>query len=205
MQGIPKSSVRTKAPEVRRTDIMDSAQNLFIKQGVVTTTVDQITSGANVAKGTFYLYFASKEELLTALGERFGQELLKVIHAAVIKHPEDDYLRRLAAWMKACSIGYLDSVRVHDAIFWDAWPRTRDGLVNNIVIEDLYLMLDEGNKVGVWSFADTRMTAVFLFNGIHSIVDYFILKQKRVNRVKLVSIVEDLLLRTVGVPNELYA
>lgn len=202
MPAIRKPSVRTKSPETRRNDIMNAAQALFVLQGIVATTVDQITTSAKVAKGTFYLYFASKDELLQALGERFGHELLASIQAAVAKHPEEDLSGRLAAWTKACAIGYLDSIRVHDAIFWDAWPRTRDGLVDNIVIDDLYQMIDQGSASGAWSFSDTRAAAVFLFSGIHSVVDHVYLKQKRVNRAQLGRTVDELLLRLVGIQRQ---
>ena len=50
---------RTKPPQQRRDELMDAAQRLFLKQGVGPTTIDQITSGADVAKGTFYLHFSS--------------------------------------------------------------------------------------------------------------------------------------------------
>ena len=51
---------RTKAPEERRDELMNAAQRLFLEQGVATTTIEQITMGADVAKGTFYLHFSSK-------------------------------------------------------------------------------------------------------------------------------------------------
>lgn len=198
MPTVAKQNVRTKSPEKRRNDIMNAAESLLVEQGVAATTVDQITAGANVAKGTFYLYFASKDELLGALGDRFGRKLLDGIQAAVAKQPEDDLHARLSAWAKACALGYLDSIRVHDALFWDQWPRTREGLVDNIVIDDLHRMLSEGKKVGAWSIVDTRAAAVFLFTGIHSVVDNAYLKQKRVNRAQLARTVEDLLLRCAG-------
>jgi len=179
---------------------MNVALNLFVKQGVSATTVDQITTGAEVAKGTFYLYFASKDELLIALGVRFGTDLLSAIQVAVAKCKDEDRIGKLTAWAKACAIGYLDSIRVHDAIFWETFPRTRDGLVDNIVIDDLHHLLDDGKKAGAWSFPDTHAAAVYLFSGIHSIVDYVYLKHKRVNRTQLLQTVEDLLLRSVGMP-----
>ena len=42
---------RTKPPEQRRDDLMNAAQRLFLDLGVSATTVEQITSGAGVAKG----------------------------------------------------------------------------------------------------------------------------------------------------------
>lgn len=195
-----KPGARTKPPETRRNDIMNAALRLFVEQGVAATTVDHITAAAEVAKGTFYLYFTSKDELLAALGARFGQELLESIHKAT-RRIEGDWPGRLAAWAKAYAAGYLASVRVHDAVFSGTWPRPRDGQLDNCVVDDLERLLDEGKRALAWSIEDTRMTAVFLFGGIHSIVDDVSRRQSRTTRASLARTVETLALRSVGSPN----
>lgn len=46
--------------------IINAGLRLFAEQGFGATTVDQITSAAGVAKGTFYYYFKTKEDLALA-------------------------------------------------------------------------------------------------------------------------------------------
>jgi AcrR family transcriptional regulator len=41
------------------------------------TSIEQITDGANVAKDTFYLHFASKDDVLLALRDRFVTRISK--------------------------------------------------------------------------------------------------------------------------------
>ncbi|MGG1943883.1 TetR/AcrR family transcriptional regulator [Trinickia sp. NRRL B-1857] len=192
-----KPGTRTKPPETRRSDIMNAAQRLFVEHGVAATTVDQITAAAEVAKGTFYLYFSSKDELLAALGARFGEELLESIRRAT-RRIESDWPGKLAAWAKAYATGYLASIRVHDAVFCATWPRPRDGQLDNCVVDDLERLLEDGERALAWSIDDTRMTAVFLFGGIHSIVDDLSRKQNRKTRASLARTVEKLALRSVG-------
>src|SRR3990172_3799221 len=62
-----------KSADERRKDILDAALDLFTKKGFNETTVDDIASGAGVAKGTIYLYFPSKEHILLGLKERFHE------------------------------------------------------------------------------------------------------------------------------------
>src|ERR1700683_1933817 len=107
---------RTKPPETRRDDLMNASQRLFLSQGIASTTIEQITTGADVAKGTFYLYFSSKEDLLAALRDRFGQKLLIKIKAAIAQKRKDDLKGKLATWASACVAGYLDSIRLHDIL-----------------------------------------------------------------------------------------
>src|SRR5450755_4447689 len=92
---------RTKAPEERRDELTTAAQHLFLKHGLASTTIEQITSRAGVAKGTFYLYFSSKEDILAALGQGFAQNLLARIKTAVTEKREQDWMGKLATWAKA--------------------------------------------------------------------------------------------------------
>ena len=50
-------------------------------------SIEHITSAAGVAKGTFYLYFSSKDDVLAALADRFAQKLLERIKTAVAEKP----------------------------------------------------------------------------------------------------------------------
>jgi AcrR family transcriptional regulator len=54
--------------------IKKCAVELFEKQGVEETSVNQIVHRAGVAKGTFYLYFESKDELIDAVFERYSEQ-----------------------------------------------------------------------------------------------------------------------------------
>ncbi len=53
--------------EERRQQILDAALGLFARQGYHATAVSDIVQAADVARGTFYLYFASKRTVLDEL------------------------------------------------------------------------------------------------------------------------------------------
>jgi len=202
MRTAAKPRPRTKPPEKRREELMNSAQRLFLANGVAATTIEQITSGADVAKGTFYLYFSSKEDILAALGERFAQNLLTGIKAAIAEKPEQDWKGKLATWAWAGVTGYLDSIQLHDIVFYGSRPATREGLVDNLVIDHLRALLQAGAEANAWSIDDTHFTAVFLFCGLHGVVDDAFTQEKRVNRSELARRLEVLCLRAVGSPSE---
>lgn len=56
-----------KEGEVRKREILDVARELFIKKGYEQTSVNDILKIVDIAKGTFYYYFASKKEVLEAI------------------------------------------------------------------------------------------------------------------------------------------
>lgn len=68
-------SVEGKKQEKRRA-LLDAAYELFLERGPAKTSVEDITSRAKVAKGTFYLYFSDKNSLTKALLGRVSYQLL---------------------------------------------------------------------------------------------------------------------------------
>jgi AcrR family transcriptional regulator len=60
----------TKNPEIRREELINIAEELFATQGYDETPVSDIVKKAQVAQGTFYYYFKSKDEILDAIVDR---------------------------------------------------------------------------------------------------------------------------------------
>ena len=56
-----------KKPEERRVEFLLSAQKLFIEHGYYNTSVDDICKEMGVAKGLFYYYFKTKEDLVSQM------------------------------------------------------------------------------------------------------------------------------------------
>src|SRR5687768_3867825 len=81
----------TKPADQRRSEILDSATELFRTRGYDVTTVQAIAGSSGVAAGTVYLYFPSKEAILVALQEDFEAGLLQrfaEISDAVLKEED---------------------------------------------------------------------------------------------------------------------
>ena len=57
----------TKSPGKTREKLVSAAMELFARKGFDKTTVDEIVAKAGVAKGTFYLYFKSKDDMIKEL------------------------------------------------------------------------------------------------------------------------------------------
>ena len=58
------SSRRERKKQETRQRLLECAWNLFQERGYDDTTVEDITEAADVAKGTFFNYFCTKETLL---------------------------------------------------------------------------------------------------------------------------------------------
>jgi AcrR family transcriptional regulator len=68
-----------KPSEQWKQEIMDAAQNLFLANGYDETSVSDIMVAANGAKGTFYLFFETKDQLLRALVDKWADVYKKAV------------------------------------------------------------------------------------------------------------------------------
>jgi AcrR family transcriptional regulator len=166
---------------------LDAAQRLFLDKGIGATSIDDIASAAEVAKGTFYLYFSSKEVLLHELQERFVAAFLQRLDVAMDRCGPDRWRPRLQAWVKTIIEGYLENVRLHDVIFHETHQQyDRHSMSHNPVIDQLTTLFGEGAKAGAWVSEDPRATAVMFFHAVHGAVDAAIADHQKVNRAKLI-------------------
>ncbi|MEO7743241.1 MAG: TetR family transcriptional regulator [Usitatibacter sp.] len=67
-------AIGSEDKEERRQAILDAAQKLYVKHPGRMASVSEVAAAARLAKGTVYLYFPSKEEMLLALHERHVAE-----------------------------------------------------------------------------------------------------------------------------------
>ena len=72
----------------KRTLLLDAAEAVLVEQGLAGATIDQITSRAGVAKGTFYLYFRSQDEVVGALQQRHWNGMMAAAGEAAAQMTE---------------------------------------------------------------------------------------------------------------------
>lgn len=65
----------------RKSQILNAAEIVFAEKGFQKTRMDDIAEKTGLAKGTLYLYFKSKEELITASVGRFFQGMFTELDA----------------------------------------------------------------------------------------------------------------------------
>ena len=58
------AALRQRRKEARPKELLDAALDLFVEKGFAATRSEEVASRAGVSKGTLYLYYPSKEELL---------------------------------------------------------------------------------------------------------------------------------------------
>lgn len=72
----------------KRTALLSQAFSLFMNKGITNTTISEIAEQADVAKGTFYIYFKDKDDLIEKLIAQKAEQLLINALDILNKHPE---------------------------------------------------------------------------------------------------------------------
>lgn len=97
-------NMRTTKKEVvtafRTREILGAARGLLEQGGMAGLTMDGIAAAAGVAKGTIYLYFQSKEELLHELLSQVGEKIVATLESLInTPHTPEEKLRQVVTWL----------------------------------------------------------------------------------------------------------
>jgi AcrR family transcriptional regulator len=73
------TSRRARKKERTRGQIYDAAMKLFLARGYDAVTIEEICTAADVARGTFFLHFPSKDSLLGEYGRQAFADLVALL------------------------------------------------------------------------------------------------------------------------------
>jgi AcrR family transcriptional regulator len=163
----------TKPPAERKREILLAASELFQSIGYEETSVNMIIEKVNIAKGTFYYYFRSKEDLIEAIVDNMLDELIvKAEHIA-----QNDNLKAIQKIEKIISRKNPSNRKAQKiAKSFDA-PSNRalNEKVNvQIVIRFspvLSQIVEQGKKEGVFEVKDPLETVQFLITASQFLFD----------------------------------
>lgn len=147
-------------------DLLASAARLFREKGVRAVSVDDIVQGAGVAKGTFYLYFKIKDDLLAKLAEVVVQQMAQA--ATDASHAEGGPIERFVAAVLAMqsvdrsqqylvdALNHPENTALHDL--------TNVALVRQVA-PILAAIVEQGRDDGTFDVEDAQATIEFLLAG----------------------------------------
>ena len=161
---------RTQPPEVRREQILDSAAQVLAAKGLTAMTVADVVAGAGIAKGTFYLYFNSKEELVAALRARYTDSL--ITRAEAVLTGPGTHVERLDELLAAITDFHGSQIHLHHALFHDT------GLPDDQSLRRLTRLLatfiSDGTAAGAFHTVAPEFAAAFVVHGLHGVLPPFL-------------------------------
>ena len=97
----------------KRKKIIDKAWELFIKNGYEETKVEDITRELGISKGSFYTYFATKDELLYEILEKIKKKIINVLGAIDISQEPDKVLEDYVRAKMNSAVQLLNNMRLN--------------------------------------------------------------------------------------------
>jgi AcrR family transcriptional regulator len=88
-----------KEHDERRNEILDTAEKLFHTKGYEKCTVNDILKEVAIAKGTFYYYFKSKQEVLDAIVARYTEIVVNRVGEIIDRGDLSPQEKLLSAFM----------------------------------------------------------------------------------------------------------
>lgn len=153
--------------------IVDAAEILFMSKSVKKVTVNDITKKAGVAKGTFYLYFESKDDLVWHFMEHKLDSILEVINSIDMHGYEEsnisaiidsliDYIKKYEPILKM----------IHQVRFYNFLGKKNIEIKYiNSLVEPIYLWLDKGKQMGQLDIEDPWFAAYYFTTSIHNMIE----------------------------------
>lgn len=110
-----------KKHDERKTEFLDTAQELFFTKGYEQTAVETIIKKMGLSKGTFYYYFKSKEDLLDKLIEKLSKKILEEVRKIVDREDLDAIakLNRAYAVTRSVKLENLELLKVLLKMLYD--------------------------------------------------------------------------------------
>jgi len=157
-----------KDTEIRRTEFVDAAEKLFKENGIVDTTVNAIVREMNVAKGLFYYYFSSKDDVIDAISDKYNNEFRRAIADSL--DPSSDFDDRLE--------GFIQNTIASFRVMWENLHGVNDNIDLTILSsrsldeaketasETLRQLLEEGNRLNRTQVPNPEYFAKLLVSGM---------------------------------------
>jgi AcrR family transcriptional regulator len=157
--------------------ILDATDRLLARFGYRKMTVEDIAVEAGIGKGTIYLHFASKEEVVLSHVDRIVDRL-KQQHLAIIARSENTAPERIRRMLLARVLFRFDSIQHYTQSLNDLLSALRPGLLARRAkyfreeAEIFAQVLAEGRASGELQFDDELTTANALLEATNGLLPY---------------------------------
>ncbi len=122
--------------DLKRKQIMDAAERLFLRNGYEATAMAAVAKGAGVANNAVYWYFPSKDDLLAAVLRRRQERALETLPPSGTTTPQEQVLAMLARLDEVATLTAIVHERAKQsravADMHEAFHDTADGLLQGL-------------------------------------------------------------------------
>jgi len=162
-----------KPPEKRRAELLDAALRLFEERGYEQVSVADITAAAGIAKGTFYLYFESRERLLDALRSGYAEAAARRLDEIAVPPPAGDWGAFTDELVREAVDFQVEQYELHQLVRLPHRhdPGERPGRPDDLVRRAMERIIRAGIDAGAYVADDPAVTADLAYDLLHAAGD----------------------------------
>lgn len=155
----------TKTYDERHTEILEVSLQLFIRHGLKETTVNDIVKAVDIAKGTFYHYFQSKDDLILILRANYMRDYFALTADYMQQCKTSDWHGKIHAWCMASMVYYYENREEHNALFHQHY-HLKDNSERVALVRHLENLIIEGNEVQAWQVEYPDLAALLIYQSM---------------------------------------
>ena len=168
-------TIRAKARrEARFEAIMRAGESVFAQKGYHGTSIADVLAAAEISRGTFYLYFESKESLFQALVDRFVEGVMEVIKVVDPEGEEDPLLQIHANVQRAVDLLFdnrdLTTVFLREATGADAAVTQQLNRLHSFLNDMICGALTNGVRMGLIRKVDPAILGPAIIGSIKEVL-----------------------------------
>jgi AcrR family transcriptional regulator len=160
-----RAETRRLPADVRREQILDAAERVLLERGLAATTVADVADAAGIAKGTVYLQFASKNDVIAALRARYLERFVAAFGSATRDRTATKRMRHITQALYDFSVEHheLHHLLFHESGFSeaDAFASARRAITE---------VIREGKANDEFTVDNVAATAAFILHGLHGLL-----------------------------------
>lgn len=191
-----------KEHDERKNEILDIAEKLFIAKGYDKTTISDILKEANIAKGTLYHYFKSKEEIMDAV-------IMRIIDHDICVAKEILEVNNISAFDKILRIlltqSSKESKQKREII--EQFSNTDNTVMKQRALESsiqyvcpiLAKVIEEGNRTKEFNTSFPLESIQFLVAGMQTLLDERMMKIETTELERRLDSFVDIIIRVLGI------
>ncbi len=185
----------------RRKEILSISQRLFNKKGFSETSINEIMNSIGMAKGGFYYYFESKDQILDELVDRYIDGKISKVEPIVNDNSFDALVKFklmfIAEFEYDIQCNKLDkhlynikNVDMHQRILVKMVEKYAP-VINKVILQ--------GIEEGIFQVEYPLEAAEFLVSGFHFLCDLCIFAWNKNEYVRKIKAVEEIIEKTLGI------
>ncbi len=151
--------------------IISIAREKFFSEGILKTSIDEISREYHISKKTIYKYFKSKDDLLNQVIKNFTAEITSKI--IKIMGSNENSIEKLMAVLnlvqnslKQISIKYINDIQKHKPKLWNYIEKFRKENLEKVVFQTI----ENGKQEGLFESVDPEIVFRVFYGAIRNVI-----------------------------------